>query len=223
MEQKLIEAQFKKNEFAQVLFIVGVFLIVLGFAISGNVYENGTVYKSYGFGYGDTVPNADMFNNYGKFLIEYFSQPFYYSDTLFVFVIYMGALLILLPCFFWWEMSKCELSITDRRVVGKASFGKVVDLPLNQISAVALGMFSRITVATSSGKVHFWFIQNRSEVHSVLTNIIGKVQVESAYPKNNTSVSLSNADELKKFKELLDNGIITQDEFDEKKKQLLDL
>ena len=35
--------------------------------------------------------------------------------------------------------------------------------------------------------------------------------------------SLSSADELKKFKELLDAGIITQEEFDQKKKQLLGL
>ena len=35
--------------------------------------------------------------------------------------------------------------------------------------------------------------------------------------------SLSSADELKKFKELLDMGVITQEEFDAKKKQLLNL
>ena len=35
--------------------------------------------------------------------------------------------------------------------------------------------------------------------------------------------SISSADELKKFKDLLDSGIITQEEFDAKKKQLLDL
>ena len=34
---------------------------------------------------------------------------------------------------------------------------------------------------------------------------------------------VSSADELKKFKELLDSGIITQEEFDAKKKQLLGL
>ena len=33
----------------------------------------------------------------------------------------------------------------------------------------------------------------------------------------------SNADELKKYKDLLDSGAITQAEFDEKKKQLLGL
>lgn len=38
-----------------------------------------------------------------------------------------------------------------------------------------------------------------------------------------TAVALSAADEIKKFKELLDSGIITQEEFDAKKKQLLGL
>ncbi|MBR3588760.1 MAG: SHOCT domain-containing protein [Clostridia bacterium] len=33
----------------------------------------------------------------------------------------------------------------------------------------------------------------------------------------------SEADELKKYKDLLDNGVITQEEFDAKKKQLLNL
>lgn len=40
---------------------------------------------------------------------------------------------------------------------------------------------------------------------------------------NNINVDTSNADELKKYKDLLDSGIITQEEFDQKKKQLLDL
>jgi len=34
---------------------------------------------------------------------------------------------------------------------------------------------------------------------------------------------VSNADELKKYKDLLDSGVITQEEFDTKKKQLLGL
>lgn len=38
-----------------------------------------------------------------------------------------------------------------------------------------------------------------------------------------TSAPVSAADELKKFKELLDMGVITQEEFDAKKKQLLGL
>ena len=47
------------------------------------------------------------------------------------------------------------------------------------------------------------------------------VQVESH--KKQQPAALSSADELKKFKELLDCGVISQEEFDAKKKQLLGL
>lgn len=41
-------------------------------------------------------------------------------------------------------------------------------------------------------------------------------------PKQNTiSVSSGTADELEKFKKLLDTGVISQEEYDQKKKQLL--
>ena len=39
----------------------------------------------------------------------------------------------------------------------------------------------------------------------------------------NSNSAVSSADELKKYKELLDSGVITQEEFDAKKKQLLGL
>lgn len=50
-------------------------------------------------------------------------------------------------------------------------------------------------------------------------------RVNEAKNAQNTPVTaaLSPAEELKKFKELLDSGVITQEEFDAKKKQLLGL
>lgn len=52
-----------------------------------------------------------------------------------------------------------------------------------------------------------------------------KRQIEEYKTKNNTTIvnEVSSADELKKFKDLLDSGIITKEEFDAKKKQLLGL
>lgn len=54
-----------------------------------------------------------------------------------------------------------------------------------------------------------------------------KQKVDEAKKQKNAPVvvtgAVSSADELKKFKELLDMGIITQEEFDAKKKQLLGL
>ena len=47
------------------------------------------------------------------------------------------------------------------------------------------------------------------------------VQIETN--KSSNVATVSSADELKKFKDLLDSGVITQEEFDTKKKQLLGL
>ena len=47
--------------------------------------------------------------------------------------------------------------------------------------------------------------------------------VAPVVPQKESASSVSNADEIKKYKELLVLGIITQEEFDVKKKQYLDL
>ena len=106
-------------------------------------------------------------------------------------------------------------------------FGKQVDLPLDSISALGRGMFSSIAVATASGKITFWGISNRDEVHKAISGLLQSRQSgnkQEAVPVTHvTQQSQSSADELMKYKELLDNGIITQEEFDAKKKQLLGL
>ena len=57
-----------------------------------------------------------------------------------------------------------------------------------------------------------------------MTILIVKGKVVNAEPKQISEVNSNNiADELKKFKELLDSGAITQEEYDEKKRKLLDL
>ena len=48
-----------------------------------------------------------------------------------------------------------------------------------------------------------------------------EVSVPNTMADNVVTIQTSDADELKKYKELLDQGIITQEEFDAKKKQLL--
>nr|WP_325305280.1 SHOCT domain-containing protein [uncultured Dysosmobacter sp.] len=48
-------------------------------------------------------------------------------------------------------------------------------------------------------------------------------EIESAKQTQTASAPASSADEIKKFKELLDMGVITQEEFDAKKKHLLGL
>ena len=63
-------------------------------------------------------------------------------------------------------------------------------------------------------------LPNRNEIHRIISNLLVERQKHSAVPTPSVTSSI---DELKKFKDLLDQGIITQEEFDTKKKQILGL
>jgi predicted Zn-dependent peptidase len=65
-------------------------------------------------------------------------------------------------------------------------------------------------------------ISNAREISSIIINKKKELQQQSVDNMNPT-VGESSADELKKYKELLDGGVISQEEFEAKKKQLLDL
>lgn len=67
-------------------------------------------------------------------------------------------------------------------------------------------------------------VQTNEKMNEVADYIRSKVAQAKNGAKQQTVINeVSAADELKKFKELLDMGVITQEEFDAKKKQLLGL
>lgn len=61
------------------------------------------------------------------------------------------------------------------------------------------------------------------EAETVVEYIRNQIEAVKNAPMGGVVQQTSDADELKKFKELLDMGVITQEEFDAKKKQLLGL
>ena len=133
-------------------------------------------------------------------------------------------LLVIIAVFLYLWLSSYQLIVTDKRVYGKAAFGKRVDLPFDKISAVGTSFLKGIDVGTSSGRIKFKLIKNQEDIHSVMSKLLmERQQKETKNTVIENTIPTSNADELKKFKELLDSGIITREEFDEKKKQLLGL
>lgn len=113
------------------------------------------------------------------------------------------------------------LIVTEGKVSGKTLFGKTVDLPISQISAIGTGILKRVSIATSSGSIHFYGLVNQQEIYKCISDLLIKRQEETKVQTNSTSNS--NTDELIKLNDLLKQGIITQEEFDAKKKQLLGL
>ena len=123
-------------------------------------------------------------------------------------------------------IQKTIIIVSDKRVYGVTTFGKRVDLPFDSISAVGISAFHGIAIGTSSGRIMFKGIGNRDEIHDAISKLLVERQNKEKIVATTTikqEIPQSNADELKKYKELLEIGVISQEEFDAKKKQLLGL
>lgn len=144
--------------------------------------------------------------------------PLYMSFTLLPFIIVAAV--------FYYSAKQVELIVTDKRVFGKVAFGKRVDLPLDMISAVGTSFLKGIAITTSSGAIKFLMIKNNEQIHTAISKLLMERQNTNARASRtvvNQEIPQSNAEELRKYKELLDLGVITQEEFNAKKKQLLGL
>lgn len=142
------------------------------------------------------------------------------------FLIDLGILSTIICSVVAWYLCSYELTVTNKRIYGKTSFGKRVDLPMDSVSAVATTSLKGIAVASSSGKIVFNLLKNRDEIHNKLSELLIERQSKvpaQAQPTIIKEASQSNLDELKKLKDLLDMGVISQEEFEAKKKQLLGL
>jgi hypothetical protein len=114
------------------------------------------------------------------------------------------------------------LIATDRKVLfyGKKTFGFETEVfPYSNISSIELskGMLGHKIILFASG--------NKAEMGSInspnVNEFLKVVRGNLGKKKEGSVIAASSADELKKFAELRDAGIISEDEFIAKKKQLL--
>ena len=173
------------------------------------------------YGFGKCYGCEKIENNPTKFgfaLAEVF-------DYYFIFCLIPITALALIGGLIYLGLRSYELTVTDKRIYGKIAWGKRVDLPVDSVSATATLGSKGISVSTSSGRIRFRTIKNANEIYEVVNNLL----IERQQKRNNTTViapvsnTTDEADQLKKYKDLLDSGVITQEEFDAKKKQLLGL
>lgn len=136
----------------------------------------------------------------------------WFLNYIFILVILLGILNL--------SLFKSTMVVTDRRIYGTTYFGKRVDIPLDSVSAVAVKYHHVVSASSSSGKISFALIENANDIHKSISELLIQRQTQNqAHVVQNNS----NADELKKYKYLLDSGVISQEEFEAKKKQLLGL
>lgn len=96
----------------------------------------------------------------------------------------------------------------------------IINLKMNEQATLKVP-FIHIKTKTKSPT----YKQATEDVRNCVSSLERAVKEIEELKNNNTTSnnSVSEVDEIRKYKELLDDGIITQEEFDLKKKQLLDL
>lgn len=157
--------------------------------------------------------------------IQYFGNSYsnYTSDSYIIAFVIAFIIIWIIAIIFITAFSKTELFVTDSRVYGITVFNKRIDLPIDMITAVGTGFFNTITISTASGLIKFSYLKNRDNIHECINGLLMNRQKKENNSQTTIKqeIPLSNADELKKYKELLDMGVITQEEFNAKKRQLL--
>lgn len=97
---------------------------------------------------------------------------------------------------------------------------------LNDITKSRGALLGVLTIDTLSEKVNVAVDKETTDrIARSLNEIIFDLKGEETNSQNTTTITtnVSSADEIRKFKQLLDEGIITQEEFDLKKRELLGL
>lgn len=121
---------------------------------------------------------------------------------------------------------------TNRRVLflNKNMFfgGDSTDIPLNMVNSVQLTthlVTAEITIVNGANSTTLKSLSKLSApiLAKTIKNESLKFQQRLLHPQENVGNSIDSADEIRKFKKLADDGIITQEEFEAKKKQLLGL
>lgn len=173
----------------------------------------------------------------------------YYHDYYYFFVLPLDFVVFVLPALLYiskiYRANRCSLVLTDKGLSGqrKKIFSTAqLQLPMDKIDNIMVteNLINKIdggktvAVRSASGLIKFPWVQNADEfVNATLAEIEKYNQSLKNVDKNLVSAIAGNsaqkaqpeksaAQKIKDLKELLDSGLITQDEFDAKKKDLLD-
>lgn len=219
-EKIIVKGSPQKNQTALIILIAGIVLAVGSLFVANYVFNNCDGYEYFGSGYGGWYYWWVIYDSFG----EFFTSEFFNFDCYFGYILILGIIAIIVGLIMKLNTEKCEITVTDNRIWGKLKGGVDVDIPLNQVTGIHTCSFNGISVS-SIGKVsNFYLMSNREEVMKGISYLLarGNSQNSSATVMS-ASEPTGDAAKIKQYKELLDAGVISQEEFEAKKKQILGL
>ena len=115
-----------------------------------------------------------------------------------------------------------EITLTNYKITGTYSRRLSLNIPIDSVSSVSKIAMGGLCVTCAGNIYKISFVSNREEFCSKLNELLNK-RTQKALNISPIVSTESNYEEIVKLKQLLDDGIITQEEFNTKKKQILGL
>lgn len=163
------------------------------------------------------------------FMNEYY-EPFELPTT---WIAVLFLILCIVAVILYNMMKDCTLTVNDKFITGRTLFGRAVTFPLDNISSISAGKtFNCIKIVSKGKSSSFLALENYLDLHRAISEKINAIKVQPIVlqapviesTENTQKNELGNTiKELREYKELLEQGIITEEEFNAKKKQILDL
>lgn len=153
---------------------------------------------------------------------DFFSYAFDYAGLhiIILFSISLGLILLLFIVYMvYLDGKKKSIEIVEDSIVCKKGSKTKKQFMVRDIKSISFSGIKGLKIIGSGIKYNINLVKNREEIKNTIMSMIA----ESNQNTNIISAYDNSADTLAKYKDLLDSGAITQEEFDAKKKQLLGL
>lgn len=131
--------------------------------------------------------------------------------------------------------NRCKLELTEGQIEGqlKTTFGKKkLQIPIDHLDNVmtSSGFWDKIRggetllISSNSGLIKFHYVRNAEEFAQVAMKRIDEVKKSATMPQTAPVQNVSGSDAMEKInslKQMLDAGLISQEDFDQKKNDIL--
>ncbi len=154
-----------------------------------------------------------LVNNLGK-ILDVYENKVVYTSTQSTSTIVTGLV-------FGSSMTQGEKTIYFKDAVGVQYKPSNIADGYIQVETAAGGVSTANSQYSGENSIQFSGKKSNEEAEIIVAYIRKQIEDIKNAPVGGVVQQLSPAEELKKFKELLDMGVITQEEFDAKKKELL--
>lgn len=216
-ENIVIKGTPKKNKIALIILLSGIASAVMSLIVA-----------SYLFDFDKYIVRLRGYNVYNGFFDFYFSELFDMGIDGYMYMLIAGVIAIIVGLIIKFNTEKCEITVTNSRIFGKLAHSKEVSIALNQVTGLHSCAFDGVSVASIGNVSDFYCIANCEEVMKAISYLLANPQRAGNSPTqmsiaSASSISNNEVEQLKRFKDLLDSDVITQEEFDAKKKEVLGL